>query len=181
MGRFDEIKSRLLALAKEDAGIQAIIEIGSQARQVEAADQYSDWDVLVVTKKPEAILYEESILARLGQVMVSFTEATLAGLTERRVLFRGSLDVDLIPITPWQLMGMDAASAAVLAKGYRVLLDKLSVTETLARMAKPCQQEGISEEGFANLCGDFWYHTVWAAKNYVGENCGRQNDVWIHT
>lgn len=126
----------------------------------------------MVTENPDAILYGESVLARLGRVMISFTEPTLAGLTERRVLFDGSLDVDMIPMTPGQLAGIGAAGAAVLEKGYRVLLDKLNVAETLAQAAKLCQRESMESEAFVNLCGDFWYHTVWAAKKL------RRGEAW---
>lgn len=46
--RFGEVKRRLLELAKDNGDIKAIIEIGSQARSSQPADQYSDLDIILI-------------------------------------------------------------------------------------------------------------------------------------
>lgn len=57
MDRFMNIKEKLLALAKEDEDIKAIVLIGSSTRNTVKADEYSDLDVVIAKEKPEGWLY----------------------------------------------------------------------------------------------------------------------------
>lgn len=87
--RFREIRERLLELAQTDTDIAAIIEIGSQTRADQPADQFSDQDVILAAQEPSRYLYTEELISRLGNPLISFTEPTLAGATERRGALRG--------------------------------------------------------------------------------------------
>ena len=72
--RFREIRERLLELAQTDTDIAAIIEIGSQTRANQPADQFSDLDVILAAQEPSRYLYTEELISRLGNPLISFTE-----------------------------------------------------------------------------------------------------------
>ncbi len=164
--RFREIRERLLELAQTDTDIAAIIEIGSQTRADQPADQFSDLDVILAAQEPSRYLYTEELISRLGNPLISFTEPTLAGATERRVLFEGSLDVDIVVVTPGQLRAAAESGelAGILARGRRVLFDRMGISDVLCTTPGQDPEKLMFQEEFINTVNDFWFHTVWAAK-----------------
>ena len=99
MDRYSEFKKRLLSLCEEEERIKSVILIGSQCRDICKADEYSDIDIVISCDAPEKLLYENEWITRLGKPIYSFVEDTIAGEKERRLLFEGSLDADLIILT----------------------------------------------------------------------------------
>ena len=79
---------------------------------------------MIATEKPKGWLYGDRP-ERLGRVKTSFAEPTLGGRKERRRLFEGSLDVDLIVFTPGQFESAirEGVTGWVMNRGYEVLYD----------------------------------------------------------
>ena len=104
--------------------IRAIVLISSSTRDAAKADEYSDLDVMIATEKPKGWLYGDRP-ERLGRMKISFVEPTLGGGKERRMLFEGSLDVDLIVFTPEQFESAlrEGVTSWVMNRGYEVLYD----------------------------------------------------------
>ena len=164
--RFGEIKQRLLKLAEADSDIKAIIEIGSQTREQTPADQFSDLDLILATSEPERYLCGDALISRLGSPLISFVEPTLAGAKERRILFEGSLDVDIVVVTPGQMSRAIGAGelGGILARGSRVLFDRMGAAESLKFAPAPIPGGPMSLQEYTNTVNDFWFHIVWAAK-----------------
>jgi len=167
MDKFDAVKRRLTDLACRCDDISAIVTIGSQARTFEKADVFSDLDIILVTNCPEDYLCSDDKLSTVGDIMISFTEPTIGGVFERRVLFDGSLDVDIIPLRPEEFSHMleQHIADSIFSRGYSVLYDN-SGTGNLLRQKNFAPQTFVpmDENEFLNAVGDFWYHTVWCAK-----------------
>lgn len=169
MDRFVKIKDRLLTLAKNDEDIKAIIFIGSSTRDTVKADEYSDLDVVIATQNPERWLYGD-YPEQLGDVKISFVEPTLGGGKERRVLYAGSLDVDIIIFTPTQLEKAikEGVTSIVMNRGYEVMLDtegySALLEENVSHEIKPVD---LSEPEFDNMVNDFFFHTIWAYKKIL--------------
>lgn len=167
MHRFDTIKKRLLQLAERTEDIKAMIEIGSQARTYEKADEYSDLDLLFVTDAVSEYLNGDDRLAQIGTIKISFVEPTLGGASERRILFDGSLDVDLVVLTPEQCREMieNHIADVILGRGCQVLYDVMDVSEKIEKIAvSELVYTEVVEKEFVNMVNDFWYHVVWTAK-----------------
>ncbi|MBN1777076.1 MAG: aminoglycoside 6-adenylyltransferase [Clostridiales bacterium] len=145
----------------------ALILIGSQARADRKADAFSDIDLIMVVKDAKPFIRSDSWLNEIGGFHISFTEPTVDGQTERRVLFDGAQDVDFV------IMDEDAAmlalrqgdAAGILGQGYRVLVDKRRVA--LPERAPGTAFAPAAEAEFLNTVHDFWYHTVWTAKKLL--------------
>lgn len=167
--RYSEIKKRLMDIAKADETLTAVIAIGSSVREYPSADEYSDIDLIIGTTNPESWLYGD-MPSKLGEVMISFVEPTLGGGLERRMLYDGSLDVDLIVFTPEQLENAVkcGAAAEVMNRGYSVMHDSMGITKLVKEYTKPDTRHiEMSESEFANKAEDFWFHTVWASKKIL--------------
>ena len=169
MDRFKNIKEKLLALAKEDEDIKAIVLIGSSTRNTVKADEYSDLDVVIATEKPEGWLYGD-YPEKLGNVKISFVEPTLGGGKERRMLYDGSLDVDMIVFTPDQFEKAirEGVASWVMNRGYEIMYDaegfSVLLEENISHDLKPTD---LSEPEFNNMVNDFFFHTIWASKKIL--------------
>ena len=166
MNRFADIKEKLLRLAEKEEGLRAVIAIGSDAREFAKADEYSDLDLVLVCEEPDGWIYGD-LPCRLGEVMISFTEPTFAGAMERRVLYSGNLDVDMIVLTPEQLClaAEQGIIAQIFSRGYSVLYDAGGYAAMAEQWVRGVQgQMPMAEGDFQNTVQDFWFHTVWLAK-----------------
>ncbi len=169
MDRFIKIKEKLLAFAKEDEDIKAIVLIGSSTRDTVKADEYSDLDVVITTEKPESWLYG-NYPEKLGNMKLSFVEPTLGGGKERRMLYDGSLDVDMIVFTPEQFEKAirEGVASWVMNRGYEIMYDAEDYSALLKEnISHELHPTDLSEPEFNNMVNDFFFHTVWASKKIL--------------
>lgn len=97
------------------------------------ADEYSDLDVVIATKKPEGWLYGD-YPEKLGIVKISFVEATLGGGKERRTLYDGSLDVENYLLKMIEMYSVSKYKVDVWHDGR--LLDRWAEREILSDLEK---------------------------------------------
>lgn len=171
MHRYAQIKDRVVSAAKEN-GAQLVAAIGSSARK--AADEYSDLDLIVVANNTDSWLYGE-IPNSFGEMKVSFTEPTIANGTERRMLFDGYLDVDLIVLTPTQfdIALEDGVLSWVMNRGFYVLYDSADYTARLeCGIDSAIIAPQMTENEFGNTLNDFYFHCVWSMKKLL------RGEIW---
>lgn len=173
---------RLVDWARTDAGVHALLLLGSRARSEQPADEWSDTDLVVVVDDPAAFLADASWPARFGSVAVSFIEETAHGRSERRVLYADGTDLDMVPVALEELRAglREPGPLAMLARGHRVLVDKAGLLDDLPELIVRAEDELRAADEwppgpvpFENLVGDFWYHAVWAARKL------RRGELWV--
>jgi aminoglycoside 6-adenylyltransferase len=184
---FEEIIQRFCRWAENHPDVRAAMVIGSQARRDRPADEWSDLDLVVVTTEPDTMMADIEWLQALGKPLLTFVETNPAGSPERRVLFEGGLDVDIVPLHPQAIdhlqAGLDtkAAEAVELAnligRGTRILFDLDGAlnrfVESITSLPAPNASTRLpDEQEFLNLVNDFWYHAVWVAKHL------RRGELW---
>ena len=150
------IKEKLLALAKEDKDIKAIVLIGSSTRDTDKADEYSDLDVVIATEKPEEWLFGDCP-EKLGSVKISFVEPTLGGGKERRSIYDEDKDVDMIIFTPeqFEIAIKEGVAGWVMNRGYAVLYDSDHFTELIKQYVKmEISRPDMTEEEFLKMIGE---------------------------
>lgn len=167
--RYINIKDKLLTLAKKDEDIKAIVLIGSSTRDTVKADEYSDLDIVIATDHTDKWLYGD-YPEKLGDVKISFVEPTLGGGKERRVLYDGSLDVDMIIFTPAQFETAikEGVASWVMNRGYVVMYDSAGYSALLEKnVSHEIKHMDLTESEFDNMVNDFFFHTVWASKKIL--------------
>lgn len=165
--RVDLLAAAVAGWAAEREDVVALVLVGSQARAGTPADRWSDLDLVFLVEDPSRYTEDAGWVEEFGTPVVTFLEATLDGHWERRVLYESGEDVDfvLFPTTVAARLEESAGAAELLARGYRVLLDRSELEERLARIAaKAGGGELSSQRAFTELASDFWYHAVWTAK-----------------
>jgi len=153
--------------ASEREDIRALLVVGSQARAKVPADRWSDLDIVLIVDDPEPYAEDPSWVREFGQPVLTFLEDTPVGQRERRVLYETGEDVDfpLFPVTALELLEQSENAANLLARGYRVLIDKIDLAERLARVAATAEQPSApNRREYTDLASDFWFHALWAAK-----------------
>ena len=167
--RYSDILTSLCGYARRDDDIRAVIAIGSSVRESTPADEYSDLDLIVVTELPET-WYSGEYPALFGEVFISFIEPTLGGGMERRCIYSGGRDADMIILTPSQFgSALDEGSAAlVMERGYCLLCDKEGYSGKIPQYLS-CEVRGdiMGEAEFANTANDFFFHNIWACKKLL--------------
>lgn len=176
MNRYDELMKRLLAVCEAQPEIKAVIIVGSQAREISKADEYSDLDLIIACSEPQILLYENNIIGKLGKPVYSFVEDTFAGEKERRILFEKSLDVDMIVMSEDSLVNLLKSHNAdfIQNRGFSLCYDACGISQLICKSSKitPCDFTALSEESFRNLTNDFMFHTVCAEKKI------RRGELW---
>lgn len=176
MDRYYEFKQKLLALCETEQEIKAVILIGSQARDRYKADEYSDIDLIIACTRPQKMLYEDALIGKLGKPVYSFVEDTIAGEKERRILFDGSLDADMIILNDDRLKShlKSHLIEEIMNRGYKLLFDRSGIAGYLDMVSVIKKMSYIPplEEEFRNLANDFMFHTVWAEKKI------RRGELW---
>ncbi len=159
----------LVRFAETNDSVSALVLIGSQARTELRADAFSDTDVILVVKDAALFTHTDAWLQEIGTAHITFTEPTLGGQTERRALFDGAQDVDIV------IMNEDAArralecgeAAFLLARGYRVLVDKCGFVIPVIEPSAANAFTQATEAEFQNAVHDFWYHCIWSGKKLL--------------
>jgi aminoglycoside 6-adenylyltransferase len=175
---YGPIVERFRGWAAAEPSVRAAMIVGSQARTIEPADEWSDLDVVIFHTSPEKLTSSPDWVGQFGTVVLTFVEpAAVLQSRERRVLYADGKDVDFA-VFPSSALGTFAHSAeagAVLARGCEVLVDKdlqLATLEDAVTQQPPGQSRSPSEEQFQAAVADFWYHVLWAAKKL------RRGELW---
>ena len=166
MDKYNDIKTKILEIANKDEDITAIVAIGSYTRKEIKADEFSDLDLLIVTKNTEKWLWGE-YPEFLGNVSISFVEPTLGGGKERRCIYDDDRDVDMIILTPeqFEVAIKEGVAQWVMNRGYDVMYDSMAFSEMLKAYIKSGSSEpDIDESEFLNVINDFYFHNIWAFK-----------------
>ena len=167
-----QLLDTIVRYAEANDAVSALILIGSQARDARKADAFSDIDLLLIVQDPEPFIRSDAWLQDISGVHISFTEHTIDGQIERRVLLDGAQDVDFV------IIGEQAAAQAlergeaanILRRGYKVLVNKAHFP--LPPPVPPAAFVPAEEAEFQNTVHDFWFHTVWTAKKLL------RGEVW---
>ena len=154
--------------AEEREDVRAVLVVGSQARAEAHADRWSDLDLVLVVDEPARYLEDRDWLEEFGTPVLTFLEPTFEGSRERRVLYETGEDVDFVVLPPSTVERLPTTpgAAALLARGYRVLVDRIGLEEQIASFVAVASgaPDPPSQVAFTELASDFWYHALWIAR-----------------
>ena len=152
------------AQARDD--VRALVLVGSLARTDSPADEWSDVDVAAIVDDPARYLGDGEWVRELGEPVLTFLEPAAVGeIVERRVLLKGGVDVDVVPVPVDRADELLGPAAVVFQRGYRVLYDEIGIAERLARLEPGDEGLALPSEAELEQHGaDLWYHGLWTAK-----------------
>ena len=177
-GLYEQLVERFVRWAETCSDIRAAVVIGSRARVNHPADEWADLDIMVITTNPERYILTSDWIENVGNPLLTFVEPTSTGDDmERRVLFKGMLDVDfaIIPKRRAQQLlqgGVPPETAAqisnVFGRGMRVILDKDGMAAKLRKTISSIETttpRPPTQHEFLEVVNDFIYHAVFTTKH----------------
>jgi len=164
--RMDLMTAAVVDWASEREDIRALLVVGSEARREVPADRWSDLDLIFIIEDPKPYHEDASWIEEFGVPLVTFLEPKPDGHSDRRVIYETDEEVDfvLFPASVLERFGASESVAALLARGYRLLIDRVGIADRLERSAARPRPRGPSQDDFDELASDFWYHAFWTAK-----------------
>jgi aminoglycoside 6-adenylyltransferase len=173
----NDILSRIVNWAEQEAPVRALILEGSRAEKGEA-DELSDYDVNMFIMDPEPYTQDDRWISAIGDVWVYIPEkVTHHGqvFATRLVIYQAGVKVDFILYSTDMLR--EFAHADPLPEhydiGYRVLLDKDGVTAAMPSSSRNAFRRGQpTETTFLACIHEFWFEAYHVAK-YL-----RRRDLW---
>jgi Streptomycin adenylyltransferase len=179
----DEIESRIVAWARRQPDVSALIQIGSRVQPGGHVDAWSDLDFQLFSTNP-ARYRNTGWLAAIAPCWSTHVERTERGVDKLSVVFAGGHEVDLV-LMPSRLMKLVywamarpawrglypamlrrgiADTRVVVRPGYRVVLGGVAWEKRLAAAAAPWPEEAFSSVDFEFHVRGFWRHSVWVQK-----------------
>ncbi len=171
---YDRILQNILAWAKPNENVRAVVLIGSRARMNMKADEWSDTDIIIVVRDTTDFEKSDSWASLFGKPVISFFERTFDGFFEHRVLYEGMLDTDFIVATTGRFLeSLDSGEMRkIQARGYVLLLDKEGFHDIFEKTRAP-GLGAISDVTIENEIRDYFFHCVWITKKL------NRGELWI--
>ncbi len=178
MNSYDTIMEKLVSFANESELIQAMVLFGSRAREKNAADKYSDYDIIFLVKDVDYFLNTDQWLNQIEKYYISFQEPTAAYGQERRVFFSDAMDMDFLfyDAKKSEELAADHTIQSFFSRGYIMLVDKIDFRGAIDRNKPSEPTEEIktvfTEKEFINLANTFWFHSIWSVKKIL------RGEIW---
>jgi aminoglycoside 6-adenylyltransferase len=165
----DEVVVSLLRWAFEDDLVRAVILTSSRTDPARS-DELSDYDIILAVSDADALRYEDAWQAGFGTPLVRWgDEGDVFGVVTyfRGVVYDNGVKIDytIWPRDVLQTIEQRGELPNTLDAGYRVLLDKDGITDSLPPPtytsyipAKPSGEEYLA------LIEEFWFDTTYVAK-----------------
>ncbi|MDR3645112.1 MAG: aminoglycoside 6-adenylyltransferase [Clostridia bacterium] len=167
---YRNFEDRFIKWAQSSEDMKAAFVVGSRARKENAADEWSDLDIIIYTTNPQYYLEESDWLNSLGELLCTFVYKTSAGEPERLTLFNGGYQVDFVVHFYSELLDMVHAKIVPqnFYRGVRMIVDKESGASDIVPGAdnKP-RKKVINEEMFAQIVNMFWFISLYIAKQLL--------------
>lgn len=166
---YERLQTELVLWAERSAEIRAILVVGSQARQVKPADEYSDLDVSLyvvggVEQTGEVYLNWLRAFATVWMILEEHHDETKSWL----ILYQGGIKVDfsVTPISTLQPLIDEQQLWDDQQRGYKILLDKDGIAAQLPTPTPfdPPPYVPPTQAQFIQRVEGYFYGAVYLAK-----------------
>lgn len=194
-----EFEERVVAWARRQPDLEALLQFGSRVQAAGVADAMSDWDFHVYSSRPEK--YRGTAwLAEIAPPWCAHAERSLRGVVKVSAVFAGGLEADFIPLAAWQMKlvyagmrhpGWAARMPARLRRGihetrvilhnsgHRVLVGGAAWERRLEALRVAWPEARLERADFERHNGAFWQKAVWVAKK-IARPEPRSAQLWLH-
>lgn len=179
----DPVLDRISAWAERRADLTALVQIGSRVQPGGGADQWSDYDFQLISRRP-ALYREAATWRELGEAWVVSTQRVFGGADKVTLILPGAIEVDFVILKTVELRVAFAALRApaltplwppplkfgvrdlkiVASPGWRVIKGGTAWERRYARLGDVAPWPRLDENTFHEVCAAFWAAAVWTSK-----------------
>ena len=175
-GDWDGLLERIDRWIGANEEIRGAAITGSRARADRPADDWSDLDLIVLTRDPSRLVDTTAWLDEIGPYWATVDhDAPIPGLRVRQVLFEGALDVDVVPVPAGGFADTVVLPGVgdLLAKGFRITADKDGELSSVTLPEVSAEGVDVTHRDFSWTIEDFLFQCVWATKHLC------RGEVWM--
>ncbi len=161
------VLNQLLSWAHSDSNARAVVMTGSRTNPRASVDVFSDYDIELIVSHLNDFIKDENWAFKFGSVIADIKGRNSKSLTQL-VLYSDGVRIDFQIYTVKEFYRRRNLSPLPehWDIGYKVLLDKDEILETLPKpthtlfnISQPTEKE------YAELVKDFWWDTTYVAKS----------------
>ncbi len=97
-----EFEARIVAWARNQPDVEALVQIGSRVQPGAVVDAWSDWDYQLITRDPDRY-QNHDWPAQIAPCWSVHLERTPRGVMKLSAVFAGGWEVDFVLLTAWQM------------------------------------------------------------------------------
>jgi len=194
----EDFEKRLVAWARKQSDIHALILAGSRAKEV-PQDRWADWDFHIISSSPRRY-YGTEWLWDIAPVWCAHSEVTPRMVTKVSAVFADGLEVDFVPLAAWQMKlvyffmnypgwqhwmprrlfhGILETRAFLLGSGYNVLIGGVAWENRLQALFREWPAIAMHADECRRHCSAFWQKAVWVFKKIARPEI-RSAIHWLH-
>jgi hypothetical protein len=179
----DLVTTRMAAWAERRSDLSALVQIGSRVQPGGIADEWSDYDFQLITRRP-ALYRDPAVWRELGEAWVVSTQRVFGGADKVTLILPGAIEADFVILKTVELRAAFAALRApglaalwppplkfgvrdlkiVASPGWRVVKGGAAWERRYARLGNVAPWPRLTETEFHEVCAAFWAAAVWIAK-----------------
>lgn len=172
---YHQLQSQLVAWAESVQAVSVLLVVGSQARQVKPADEYSDLDISLYVSgndeyEDEFYLHWMRDFAPVWMILEEHHDETKSWL----ILYQGGIKVDfsVTPVGALQSLIDEKTLWDDQQRGYQILLDKDGIAVQLPAPTpfSPPPYTPPTQEQFVKRVEGYFYGAVYVAKQIRRDN-----------
>lgn len=194
-----EFEARLIAWASSQPGLEALVLGGSRAGGGGNADVWSDWDLQLITTRPED--YRNSgWLSGIAPCWCAHVERTPRGFIKVSAIFADGLEADFMPLASWQMKlvyagmrhpgwanlmpyrlrhGIQETRGFLLGSGHRLLVGSPVWEKRFEALQIEWPAVAMTAAEFAQHTTAFWQKAAWVFKK-IARPEPRSAMHWLH-
>lgn len=194
-----EFEDRIVAWARGQSDVAALVLAGSRAAGSAACDHWSDWDFHLISRRPERY-HGTTWLSEIAPCWCAHAERTPRGVIKVSAVFAGGWEADFVPLAAWQMKlvyagmrhhrwaawmperlrrGIQETRGFMLGSGYRLLVGDAAWTRRFTALQEPWALPELSAEEFSRHIAAFWPKAVWVCKK-IARPEPRSAMHWLH-
>ena len=174
---------KLRTWSQQESSIQGLLILGSQVRDKNAGDEWSDLDVLLLADTPNVFMQSEEWLSMLGEVVCVIDEETQLDWVNltwavKRVLFTDHRAVDFSILPADRADDVLSMNAEIHAHGYEVIYDahhKMLTEKVAATLAnlKTETPKAPTEAELQKIINQLLFQLIYAGKKI------KRQELWV--
>ncbi len=171
----DKILNKVIEWANAENSIKVAILEGSLVGSKKYIDELSDIDINLFCKSYTRFLNDDSWISKIADVLVYIPEKfefVNKTVYTRLAIFQNGVKIDFSFWTLDMLEDIKNNTVPYYQYGYKVLLDKNNLSNSLPKRIRSYVKPNPSNEEYLTLVNEFWFEIHYVAK-YL-----KRNELW---
>jgi hypothetical protein len=182
-----DFEARVIAWARQQPHIDALVLGGSRALPSGGADDWADWDFHLFTSDPSRYQHPDWV-KEIAPCWCVHAERTPRGVVKVSAVFEDGIEADFVPLKSWQMRlvyagmrhpewarwmpralvrGIYETRAFMLAAGHRIVAGDMAWEERFSGLKLTWPGVGLAVADFTWHAAAFWQQAVWIFKKIV--------------